>query len=424
MTSASQHVLDLADFIAASPSSYHAAAEIVRRLTDAGYATQQETDAWDASVGGHVVVRDGAVIAYRVPERLGAEPAFRIVGAHTDSPGFKIKPQPDHAAAGWSQAGAEVYGGPLYNSWLDRDLALAGRVILDDGSAVLVETPAWLRIPQLAPHLDRSVNESLHLDPQRHLLPVYGLADAAPDGLLAAVAAELGLPPDAIAGHDLFLAPVEPPAVIGVGGELFASWRLDNLSSVHAGLVALASTPPVDGRVDVLACLDHEDIGSASRSGAAGPFLEQVMRRTALALGVTEDAWHRMLARSWVISADAGHVVHPNYTEYHDPDARPVAGGGPLLKVNAKQRYTTEGTGEHLWASVCAAAGVPWQYFVSNNAVPCGSTIGPLIATRLGMPTLDVGVGLLSMHSARELCAVADPLWLSQALGAFFGRLS
>lgn len=408
-------IADLAAFVSASPSSYHAAAEVARRLAAAGFAEQAETEPW-APGGARFVVRDGAVIAWRVPDAPVAAAGFRIVGAHTDSPGFKLKPQPSAYAFGWSQAGMEVYGGPLLNSWLDREFGLAGRVVTRSGDVRLVSTPAWLRIPQVAPHLDRSVNDSLHLDRQVQLKPVFGTASL---DILAAVAGSLGLHSDEIDSHDLFAAVSEPPAVIGVTGEFLASPRLDNLSSVHAGLVALTAAPASD-QVQVLACFDHEEIGSGSRSGASGPFLESVLRRIAAALGWDGDAWHRALAASFVISADAGHAIHPNYPQLHDPDHRPTVNAGPLLKVNANQRYTTEGPSAARWLRICRAAGVPTQPFVSNNSVPCGSTIGPLTATRLGIESVDVGIPLLSMHSARELCGVADPAWLAGALEAFY----
>lgn len=409
------HAEDLAAFVSASPSSYHAAAEVVRRLNAAGFAEQLETGPWQPG-GAHYVVRDGAVIAWRVPQDASGPVGFRIVGAHTDSPGFKLKPEPSAFAFGWSQAGMEVYGGPLLNSWLDREFGLAGRVVSRSGEVHLISTPAWLRIPQVAPHLDRSVNENLHLDKQVNLKPVFGTASL---DLLSAVAGSVGLHRDEIDGHDLFAAVTEPPAVIGVTGEFLASARLDNLSSVHAGVVALAAAD-ASAQVQVLACFDHEEIGSSSRSGASGPFLESVLKRIAVSLEWGSDGYERALAASFVISADAGHAIHPNYPHLHDPDHRPGVNAGPLLKVNANQRYTTEGPSAARWLRICRAAGVPTQPFVSNNAVPCGSTIGPLTATRLGIQSVDVGIPLLSMHSARELCGVEDPRWLSAALEAFF----
>lgn len=411
------HVADLIHFVEASPSSFHAAAEVARRLREAGYAEHAEADAWPLEPGGHFLLRDGAVVAWWLPEASG-ELAFRIVGAHTDSPGLKLKPRPSTGAVGWQQAGMEVYGGPLLNSWLDREFGLAGRLALDDGSVVLVSTPAWLRIPQVAPHLDRSANESLHLDKQAHLLPVYSVGRPGLD-LLALVAEQAGVVPERVVAHDLFAAVAEAPTVFGPDGEFLASGRLDNLSSVHAGLVALLGAAEGPD-VSVLAAFDHEEVGSASRSGASGPLLAQVLARIAASRGADAVGLQRALARSSCISADAGHAVHPNYVGLHDPDHRPLLNAGPLLKTNANLRYTTDAVSGALWRRVCAAAGVPTQDFVSNNAVPCGSTIGPLTAERLGIVTCDVGIPLLSMHSTRELAGVRDPGWLADAMTAYF----
>ena len=413
---ASEHITDLSAFVTASPSSYHAAAEVARRLAEAGYAEQSESEAWEATSGGHYVVRDGAVVAWFIPTAISGPAGFRIVGAHTDSPGFKLKPDPSAYAFGWSQAAMEIYGGPLPNSWLDREFGLAGRVIDREGTTHLLRTPAWLRIPQVAPHLDRSVNEKLSLDRQVHLKPVAGLGSV---DILSALAGSLGLHRDVIDGHDLFAYITQPPEVIGVAGEFLASARLDNLSSVHAGLVALLAAEPSD-QITVLACFDHEEIGSQSRSGAAGPLLESVLTRIGHALGWGLDDQQRALAASFVVSADAGHGIHPNYPQLHDPDHRPLLNSGPLLKVNANQRYTSEGPSSARWLRICRAAGVPTQPFVSNNAVPCGSTIGPITAARLGITSVDVGIPLLSMHSAREMCGVADPGYLAGALTAFY----
>ena len=238
--------------------------------------------------------------------------------------------------------------------------------------------------------------------------------------LLDLVAGQAGLAASEIVGHDLFAAVAERPAVFGPGGEFLASGRLDNLSSVHAGLVALLDAEPSASDVTVLACFDHEEVGSGSRSGAAGPLLEQVLLRVAGSLGLAGDAYQRALARSSCVSADAGHAVHPNYAGLHDPDHRPLLNAGPLLKTNANLRYTSDAASSALWARACAAAGVPVQVFVSNNAVPCGSTIGPMTAERLGILTCDVGIPLLSMHSTRELAGTDDPAWLAAALAAYF----
>ncbi|MGA0566735.1 M18 family aminopeptidase [Rathayibacter sp. KR2-224] len=427
---ASGFIDELAAFVQASPSSYHAAAEVARRLQGAGFVAVDERDAWPAPANGvaqrGLIVRDGAVVAWAVPAHAGPTTPFRIVGAHTDSPGFKLKPKPTTGGAGWLQAGVEIYGGPLLNSWLDRELELAGRVVAADGTQHLVRSGALLRIPQLAVHLDRGVNtEGLVLDKQRNTQPVWGVGDAQAHDLLAEVVSGSGVRASEIAGYDLVTVDTQPPRTFGLDDTLFASPRLDNLSSVFAGLHALLgaaadSEQPATRHITVLAAFDHEELGSESRSGASGPILDDVLSRISGSLGAGDDERRRAYAASWCVSADAGHAVHPNYQEKHDPVNRPTAGGGPLLKINANQRYATDAHGAALWARLCAVAGVPYQEFVSSNSVPCGSTIGPLTATRLGIRTVDVGVPLLSMHSARELCHVDDPRWLSEALRAFF----
>lgn len=419
------HIDDLAAFVSASPSSYHAAAEAARRLTDAGYTLLEETADWtDATVPGArlVFVRDGAVIALALPTDVTAGTPFRIVGTHTDSPGFKLKPNPSIASAGFAQIGVEVYGGPILASWFDRELELAGRVVDMDGGTHLVRTGPIARIPHLAIHLDRDVNTSFAPDRQRDTVPVIGTTGMDGADVLALLAASAVLAVEDLGGVDVLTVDSQPPARFGADDTLFASARLDNLTSVHAGLTALLAAEPA-GAITVLAAFDHEELGSESRSGAAGPMLADVLERVVLALGGGREAFHRALAASWCLSADAGHAVHPNRPDRHDPVVRPVAGGGPLLKINANQRYTTDAPGAALWARACAAAEVPWQPFVSNNSVPCGSTIGPITATRLGIRTLDVGTPLLSMHSARELCHVDDPGRLALAAGAFLRDL-
>lgn len=414
---AQSHIEGLARFVTASPSAYHAARETADRLIAVGFTELAETEPVPAQPGGYVLVRDGSVLAWRIPESLG-EPSFRIVGAHTDSPGFVLKPRPTSHVLGWQQAGMEVYGGPLPNSWLDREFGLAGRVVSQNGDTVLVTTGPLLRIPQLAPHLDRSVHEKLALDRQQHLHPIFAVGRADAD-ILDAVGAAAGLDREQIRGHDLSAFLTEPPARIGLDGDLFASARLDNLASVHSGLTALAAA--TDPRaITVLACFDHEEVGSASASGAAGPLLLTLLNRIADALGWGVQQTAAARARSLLVSADAGHAVHPNYPHLHDPEHRPLLNAGPLIKFNANQRYATDAVGEAAWRRACAEAGVPTQDFVSNNAVPCGSTIGPISATRLGIRTVDVGIPLLSMHSARELCGVRDPGWLAQGLQAFY----
>ncbi|MDQ0871176.1 aspartyl aminopeptidase [Arthrobacter sp. V1I9] len=430
-SSAADHIQDLGAYVSASPSSFHAVHEAGRRLVEAGFVRLDELEPWEGGAGAFFIIRDGALIAWVVPEGAGPTTGFNILGAHTDSPSFKLKPKPTIGAHGWLQAGVEVYGGPLLNSWLDRELQLAGRLVMLDGAEHLTATGPMLRFPQLAIHLDRAVNDGLTLDKQRHMNPVWGLGSPGDFDLLAVLASHVpgaSVDPARIGGYDVVIADTQAPAVFGGNGEFFASGRLDNLSATHAGLVALighaSSAVPGSGGagapIAVLAAFDHEEIGSNSRSGACGPILEDALVRISDGLGATASQRRQALSASFCVSADAGHAVHPNYAERHDPANHPVLNGGPLLKINANQRYATDAAGAALWARLSHEAGVPYQEFVSNNAIPCGSTIGPLTATRLGIRTVDVGVPLLSMHSARELCGVEDPRRLAAVTELFF----
>ncbi|MGW7380400.1 M18 family aminopeptidase [Streptomyces sp. NPDC054794] len=419
------HTDDLMSFLAASPSPYHAVANTAERLEKAGFRQVAETDAWDGTSGGRFVLRGGAIVAWYVPEGAAPHTPFRIIGAHTDSPNLRVKPLPDSGAHGWRQVAVEIYGGPLLNSWLDRDLGLAGRLTLRDGSTRLVNVDRpLLRVPQLAIHLDRSVSsEGLKLDKQRHLQPVWGLGDDVRDGdLIAFLEEEFGLPTGEVTGWDLMVHSVEPPAYLGRDKELVAGPRMDNLLSVHAGTAALAAVATSGAElpyIPVLAAFDHEENGSQSDTGADGPLLGSVLERSVFARGGAYEDRARAFAGTVCLSSDTGHAVHPNYAERHDPTHHPRVNGGPILKVNVNNRYATDGTGRAVFAAACERAGVPFQSFVSNNSMPCGTTIGPITAARHGIRTVDIGVAILSMHSARELCGAEDPFLLANALTAF-----
>ncbi|MCC2031110.1 M18 family aminopeptidase [Microbacterium allomyrinae] len=426
-TAALAHTADLASFVEASPSSFHAAAEVAARLERAGFTRLDESVSWPAPAGGrYVVVRDGAVIAWVVPRAASASTGVRIFGAHSDSPGFKLKPKPTTGKLGWLQAGVEIYGGPLLNSWLDRELRLAGRLVLDDGTSVLAATGALLRLPQLAIHLDREANDHLSLDKQSQTQPVWGLGESDSADILDELARDAGVDAARIRGYDVVTADAAAGTTFGLDDVFFASGRLDDLASVHAGVVALERAAGPQGSADdadhiaMLAVFDHEEVGSGTRSGAAGPFLSDVLERLWLSLGADREQQLRSLAASWCVSSDVGHSVHPNYADKHDPVVQPMLGSGPILKINANQRYATDAAGAAAWNAWCFAAGVTSQEFVSNNSVPCGSTIGPITATRLGIRTVDVGIPILSMHSARELAGVSD-LWdLTRVAEVFF----
>lgn len=421
------HSDDLMTFLAASPSPYHAVASAAERLEKAGFRQVEETDAWDGSTGGKYVQRGGAIVAWYVPEGAAPHTPYRIVGAHTDSPNLRVKPKPDAGAHGWRQVAVEIYGGPLLNSWLDRDLGLAGRLSLRDGSTRLVNIDrALLRVPQLAIHMDRGVvADGLKLDKQKHMQPIWGLGDDVREGdLIQFLEEEAGLTPGDVTGWDLMTHPIEAPSYLGRDRDLIAGPRMDNLLSVHACTAALGAVATADGAdslpyIPVLAAFDHEENGSQSDTGADGPLLGSVLERSVFARGGTYEDRARAFAGTVCLSSDTGHAVHPNYAERHDPTHHPRANGGPILKVNVNNRYATDGAGRAVFAAACEKAGVPFQSFVSNNAMPCGTTIGPITAARHGIKTVDIGVAILSMHSVRELCGADDPHLLANALVAF-----
>jgi aspartyl aminopeptidase len=411
---------DLRSFVDASPSPAHAVAELARRLAAAGFTELAETDSWAPSPGaGHYVVRSGSLVAFRLGSRPLSEAGLRIIGAHTDSPTFKVRPHSDVRQAGYRLIGVEPYGGGLWHTWLDRELTVAGRVALRGGRTELVRLPgAPLRLPSLAIHLDRSVKEGLTLDPQRHLVPVWDRDLGTEAGLAEALADAVGADLTDVVGHDLVLTDVQPAAATGADGSWIAAPRLDNQGCCHSGLLALLAAA-AGQRTQVLVCNDHEEVGSGSMSGARGSFLEDVVARLAAATDPGHpQAVHRAVAHSVLVSADMAHAVHPTRSDRHEPEHRPQLGGGPVLKLNANQAYATDAVTGGWFTERCAEAGVPVQHFVSRADLPCGSTIGPLTATRLGIATVDVGAPTLAMHSCRELVSALDVPLMVAALTA------
>ena len=420
---------DLIGFIDASPSSYHAAETAAGLLERSGFVR-----ATDPSPGGgrRLLVRGGSLVAWIAPERVGPDTTFRLIGAHTDSPNLRIKPQPDGVRAGLAQLGVEVYGGPLLNSWLDRDLGLSGRVAVagPDGGAIRlfrIDEPL-LRIPQLAIHLDREVNDKgLVLNRQQHLAPMWAMASAQdPVRFATVVAAAAGVDADDVLAWDAMVHPVEPSRLVGLHRQFVSAPRIDNQLSCFAAVSALARFADAAERagergdtVTVVVLFDHEEIGSTSHEGAAGAFLGSVLERIWLAAGGDRAGYLRALAGGCCLSADCAHATNPNYVDRHEPDHRIALNGGPVLKVNANLRYATDAATAGRWVEACRRAGVPVQRFVTRSDLACGSTIGPLTSAQLGIPTVDVGAPQLAMHSARELCGVLDVAALRDAMVAF-----
>ena len=406
--------LDLCRFIDSSPSPYHAVEEAALRLTAAGF-TELGQDDDPPGPGRHLIRSGGALVAWSDGGRSPEAP-LRVIGAHTDSPNLRLKPRPDRSGAGFRQVGVEVYGSALLNSWLDRDLGFSGRLVLraEGGTRVVLvrDDRPVARIPQLAVHLDRGVNDKgLVLNPQVHLSPLLGTGSAM-DGDFAAMAATAAeADPAEVLSFDLMFHDLTPSLLVGTNQDMVSAPRIDNLLSCHAGTEALIASVDGSGPVPVLALFDHEEVGSVSATGAAGPLLERTLRRF---IGLDD----RPIGASLVLSVDGAHGTHPNYPERHDPEHRILLDGGPVLKFNARERYATDAVGAGIVRLAGERAGIQIQSFVSRSDMACGSTIGPATAAVLGMRTVDLGVAQLAMHSARELCGSADPARLRDLLVA------
>jgi aspartyl aminopeptidase len=370
--------------------------------------------------GRHYLVRDGSLVAWSVPGDTTPTTPFRILGAHTDSPNLRVKPHADVSRAGVQLIAVEVYGGVLFNSWLDRDLGLSGRVAVRGGELPLVKIDRPLaRIPQLAIHLDRDVNTTgLVLNPQQHLIPMWSIDHGDFNGFLAS---EIGVDVDEILFWDLMFHDFTPGVLLGRDDELLSAGRIDNLCSSWAAVEALIGATSTS-HVMVAVLFDHEEVGSSSNRGASSPLLESVLERISLGLGGGRDEWRRALAASVCVSADMAHATHPNYTERHEPGHWIELNGGPVVKTNVSQRYATDARSAAEFIEACAAASVPVQHYVHRNDMVCGSTIGPITAARLGISTVDVGAPQLAMHSARELMGSADAGLYRSALTAFLDR--
>lgn len=419
----------LIDFLKASPTPFHATASLANRLEAAGYQRLNERDPWEVQPGGrYYVTRNGSSI---IALRMGRQPlvgtGLRLVGAHTDSPCLKVKPQPELQAQGFLQLGVEVYGGALLAPWFDRDLSLAGRVTFREGGKVeslLVDFKAPIAIiPNLAIHLNRTANEGWAINAQRELPPI--LAQVAGTerfdfrALLAdQLAREHGVSADVVLDYELAFYDTQPAAVVGLNGDFIAGARLDNLLSCYAGLQALINAAGEE--TCVLVCTDHEEIGSASACGADGPMLEHTLQRL-----LPEHAdYVRALQRSLLVSADNAHGVHPNYADKHDGNHGPKLNAGPVIKVNSNQRYATNSETAGFFRHLCMAEEVPVQSFVVRSDMGCGSTIGPITASHLGVRTVDIGLPTFAMHSIRELAGSQDLAHLVKVLSAFYASVS
>ena len=429
MMPASNYLEDLFSYINRSPTSYHALMSSVAILSENGFQSLHEGDSWrELSPGSYYVTRnDASLIAFILTNSPQAGLPLRMAGAHTDSPGLKIKPNPVQLRHDCVQLGVEVYGGALLAPWFDRNLSIAGRVSWScaDGplrcSLIDFKRPV-ATIPSLAIHLDREVNSKRSIDKQTDLVPLVMLSsESSPPDFHTFLRPELArLHPEAadaaILAFDLFLYDPQPLCRVGLNGEFITGSRLDNLLSCHALVRAL--TQSGIGRNRLVILNDHEEVGSLSTAGAQGPFLKSVLER----LYPDPALRQQVVASSLFVSADNAHAVHPNFIGKHDPDHMPLLNRGPVIKTNANQRYATNALTAALFRQYCAKAEVPCQQFVMRNDLACGSTIGPLTAAEIGVPTVDVGVPQLAMHSIRETVGHLDGWYLLRAMVIFFSE--
>jgi aspartyl aminopeptidase len=423
----------LLNFLQASPTPFHAVDVLRRRLQACGFEVLNEADQWSLLKGGKYIVtrNDASLIAFKMGRVHGSDHGVHLTGAHTDSPCLKLKPNPETHRKGYLQLGVEVYGSALLNPWFDRDLSIAGRVSYVNAAGQMQSSLVNFKhpiavIPSLAIHLDREVNQQRTVNAQQHLPAI--LLQVSERGefdflklLQAQITKETGRNEAVkVLAHELSLYDTQPPALIGLQQQFIASARLDNLLSCYLACESLIASGDV--YCSLLVCNDHEEVGSNSASGAQGPFLEAVLERMVNSENDAHDAMERAMHRSLLLSIDNAHGVHPNFIDKHDPEHSPLLNAGPVIKVNANQRYASNSESVALFRSYAEKLGVPVQNFVMCSDLACGSTIGPLTAARTGINTVDVGVPTFAMHSIRELAGADDALAMAKIVTAFYSR--
>lgn len=436
--SARQPVQRLLDFIDNSPSPWHAVHSIEAELAAFSrsrtpvWQRLDETAKWTLQPGGryYVVRDDSSIVIFVQGQKPLAETGFKMIGAHTDSPGLRIKPNPANSTEGLLRLGVEIYGGPILATFADRDLSLAGRISYKDDQGGIANKlikfdNALLRLPNLAIHMNREVNENglkLH---KQHELPLI-LATVTQEQLpqpyfTGLLQQQSGIAAERILSWDLNVYDTQKGVFWGAENEFYANSQLDNLASCHAALEALLDDTVLNaGGALVCAFFDHEEIGSGSNRGADGSFLSDVLQRIAIASGIDREDYQRALARSFLISADMAHAYQPNFPNAYEPEHKVIVNRGPVIKVNASLRYSSESISEAMFASWCDEAGVPYQKYSHRCDLPCGSTIGPIASAKLGIRAVDVGNPMWAMHSIRESAGVLDHHYMIKVLKRFF----
>lgn len=420
------HILDdFTDFLTRSPTSWHAVIEMGNRLASLDFTPLTLTEPWNLEEGKrYFVIQEGSLAAFALPKQKPQ--ALSIVAAHTDSPALKLKPKPAIQSHNMQMLGVEIYGSPVLPTWVNRDLAIAGRVIVERSNQVMEEFAVYFDdapviIPLLAPHLDREAyQKKWEVDKQNHLRPIALLKNEElnQNYLESLLKREISF--HRILDFDLFLVPIEPPRFIGMEGEMLASYRLDNLASAHAGLIAMGNhKKPLKHTIPMAIFWDHEEIGSNTSTGAQSPFFCDVIDRIGGFYKLSSEEESILRKKSFCLSVDLTHAVNPNFETKYDSEHLPLLGGGITLKYNANMRYTTSGKTGAVVSMLCEKLGLKHQQFVNRTDNPAGSTIGPIFSTKLGIDTADIGIPQLSMHAAREIISCQDHLDMCSLLSYF-----
>jgi aspartyl aminopeptidase len=420
---------DLLGFIDASPSPWHAVYSIEQRLQAQGFIQLEEAQRWKLEAGGrYYVVRGGAsIIAFKLGQQSLSDTGFRMIGAHTDSPGLRLKTHAAHASNGLVRLGVEIYGGPILATFTDRDLSLAGRVNVRTANGfetrLLKFDQPLLRLPNLAIHMNRDVNEQgLKLNKQTELPLLFSLSNeklGAREQFYELLAGKLGVSAKDIMTYELNVFDTQPGSFWGAEQEFIANSQLDNLASCHAALTAMLAIDK-SAATTLCAFFDHEEVGSESAAGAGGSFAADVIDRISLCLDMDEEAQHCAAAKSFFISADMAHAFQPNFPNAYEPNHHVLVNAGPVIKTNSNQRYSTDADTAARFITLCEGAGVPFQHYTHRTDLGCGSTIGPIIASRLGVASVDVGSPMWAMHSLRESAGVLDVGYMIAVMKAAF----
>lgn len=423
---------DLIDFIDKSPCAFYAVDEMKKRLNDAGFTKLDEGEKWKLEKGKkyYVTRNDSAIVAFKMGKKEVADAGFKIVGSHSDSPTFKIKPNPEIKVKNrYLKLNTEVYGGPILSTWFDRALSVAGRVTLASKDPFAPKTMLLnidkdlMVIPNLCIHMNREVNSGYSFNAQVDTLPLMGMVEeklSSEGFLLNMIAQELNVKKEDILDFELYLYDREKGKIVGMNDEFIHSGRLDNLAMAHVSMEALIGSE-VGDTTDVIVVNDNEEVGSMSKQGANSPFLKNVLKRIAYCSSKgDEEAYYRALSKSFLVSADLAHALHPNYTEKHDPTNQPLLNEGVVLKISARQSYTSDAFSIGVFESICKRANEKYQKFVNRSDSRGGSTIGPITTTQIDVNSLDIGTPILAMHSVRELGGVDDHIGLFNILKEFF----